>query len=124
MPTHQGLGPDDRDCLKDQREPSIQLDQKQPIVVCEPDPAAHLTAQHHKLMPKRHVLCFKADLRPEWRDHDRKHEAYKRKHHINLCDSLTSSTRIRFSVHTASNTDFFARIRASVITAARCLSIL
>jgi hypothetical protein len=51
-------------------------------------------------MPKRHVLCFKADLRTEWRDQDRKHGAYKRKHRVNLCDSLTSSTRIRFSVHT------------------------
>ncbi|MGA8695904.1 MAG: hypothetical protein WB689_19070, partial [Xanthobacteraceae bacterium] len=66
--------------------------------------AAHLTAQHHKLMPKRHVLCFKADLRPEWRDQDREHEAYKRKHPVNLCDSLTSSTRIMFSVHTRNET--------------------
>ena len=90
--------------------------------VCEPDPASHLTAQHHKLMPKRHVLCFKADLQPEWRDQDRKHEAYKRKHHVNLCDSLTSSTRIRFSVQRESQNCKGDRRRIADVRPAACRS--
>jgi hypothetical protein len=45
MPTHEGLGPDDRDYPQDRRKPSIQLDQEQAIVVCELDATSHLPPQ-------------------------------------------------------------------------------
>ena len=38
MPTHEGLGADDRDGLEDRRKPSIQLDQEQAIPI---QPIAH-----------------------------------------------------------------------------------
>jgi hypothetical protein len=37
MPTHDGLGPDDRDGLEDRWKPSIQLDEEQAISVRELD---------------------------------------------------------------------------------------
>jgi hypothetical protein len=46
MPTHDGLGPDDRDGLEDRWKPSIQLDEEQAISVRELDTTAHLPLQH------------------------------------------------------------------------------
>src|SRR6478736_1419302 len=37
MPTHQRLGPDDRENLQDRRKPAIQLDKEPAIMVREPD---------------------------------------------------------------------------------------
>jgi hypothetical protein len=50
MPTHQGLGPDDRDGLEDRCEPSIQHDQEQAIPIRELDATAHPPPQHNQLM--------------------------------------------------------------------------
>src|SRR3981189_1479448 len=41
VPSHEGLGPDDRDDLQDRWKPSIQLDQEQAIAVGELDATAH-----------------------------------------------------------------------------------
>src|SRR6476620_4242541 len=37
MPTHQRLGPDDRENLQDRRKPAIQVDKEPAIMVREPD---------------------------------------------------------------------------------------
>jgi len=67
MPTHERLGTNDREGLQDRRKPAIQVDKEPAIVVREPDQALHLTPQNDQLMSERRVLCFKPDLRLEWR---------------------------------------------------------
>ena len=67
MPTHQGLGPDDRDGLEDRWKPSIQLDQEQAISVRELDTTANPPLQHNQLISERSVLCLKSTLRLERR---------------------------------------------------------
>src|SRR3954452_15169028 len=42
VPSHQGLGPDNRDGVEDCRKPPIQLDEEQTITIREPDTATHL----------------------------------------------------------------------------------
>jgi hypothetical protein len=56
MPTHERLGTDNREDLKDQWKPAIQLDKEPAIGVCESDPARHLTPQNDQLMSERRVL--------------------------------------------------------------------
>src|SRR5215471_7919787 len=51
-------------------------------------------------MSKRRVLSFKSQPRLERRDQDGQHETEKPDHLARLGDSVTSSTRTRFSVHT------------------------
>src|SRR6266581_2223466 len=63
MPTHEGLGPDDRDGLEDRWKPSIQLDQEQAIPICELNATAHHPLQHNQLMAERSILCLKSALR-------------------------------------------------------------
>jgi hypothetical protein len=75
MPTHERLGPDDRDDLLDRRKPPIQLDEEPPIVVGKECPAWLLTPQDSQLMSERHILRFKPALRLERRDHDGQHKA-------------------------------------------------
>jgi hypothetical protein len=67
MPSHQGLGPDDRDGLEDRWKPSIQLDQEQAISVRELDTTANPPLQHNQLISERSVLCLKSTLRLERR---------------------------------------------------------
>jgi len=67
MPTHEGLGPDDRDGLEDRWKPSIQLDQEQAISVRELDTTANPPLQHNQLISERSVLCLKSTLRLERR---------------------------------------------------------
>src|SRR6266571_3037315 len=52
-------------------------------------------------MSKHRVLSFKPQLRLEWQRQDGQHETEQPDHSASLCDSITSSTRTRFSVHTA-----------------------
>jgi hypothetical protein len=56
--------------------------------------------QDNHLMSKRRVLSFKPQLRLEWRGQDGQSETEQPDHSASLGDSITSSTRIRFSVHT------------------------
>jgi hypothetical protein len=51
-------------------------------------------------MSKHRVLSFKPHLRLEWRGQDGQSETEQPDHSASLGDSITSSTRIRFSVHT------------------------
>jgi hypothetical protein len=55
------------------------LDEEAAVVVCEPDPAPNIAQQNNHLMSERRILRFNS-----------------------LRDSVTSSTRIGFSVHTGS----------------------
>src|SRR5258707_9564174 len=50
-------------------------------------------------MSKHRVLSVKLGI--EWRGHDGQNETERPDHSASLGDSITSSTRIRFSVHTA-----------------------
>jgi hypothetical protein len=58
------------------------------------------TPQDIQLMSKRRVLSFKPQLRLEWRGQDGQNEKEQSDHSASLGDSITSSTRISFSVHT------------------------
>jgi hypothetical protein len=100
VPTHQRLGPDDRQNLQDRREPSVNLDKEPAIIVREPDATMQPTLQDNQLMSKHRVLSFKPQLRLEWRGQDGQNETEQPDHSASLGDSITSSTQIRFSVHT------------------------
>jgi hypothetical protein len=52
-------------------------------------------------MSKHRVLSFKPYLRLEWRSQDGQNETEQPDHSASLSDSITASTRIGFSVHTA-----------------------
>src|ERR1700739_3693370 len=56
--------------------------------------------QGNRLMSKHRVLSFKPQLRLEWRGQDGQNETEQPDHSASLGDSITSSTRIRFLVHT------------------------
>ena len=80
VPTHESLGPDDRDGLEDRWKPSIQHDQEQAISIRELDAAAHPPLQHNQLMSKCRVLCLKSALRLEQRGEQGQEEAEQRDH--------------------------------------------
>src|SRR5713226_3439173 len=69
-------------------------------MVREPDAIMHPTPQDNQLMSKHRVLSFKPQLRLEWRGQDGQNETEQPNHADSLGDSITSSTRMRFSVHT------------------------
>jgi hypothetical protein len=58
------------------------------------------TPQDNQLMLKHRVLSFKPHLRLEWRGQDGQNETEQPDRSASLCDSIASSTRIRFLVHT------------------------
>jgi hypothetical protein len=70
-------------------------------MVREPDATMQPTLQDNQLMSKHRVLSFKPQLRLEWRGQDGQNETEQPDHSASLGDSITSSTQIRFSVHTA-----------------------
>src|SRR4029077_6352956 len=57
-------------------------------------------------MPQYRVLSLKPHLRLDWRGQDSQDETQKPDHSASLSDSATSSTRMRFSVHTAAVRQF------------------
>jgi hypothetical protein len=59
-----------------------------------------LAPQDNQLMSKHRVLSLKPQLRLEWRGQDGQNETEQTDHSASLGDSITASTRIRFSVHT------------------------
>src|ERR1700738_5491404 len=100
VPTHERLGPDDCENLQDRRKPAIQLNQEPAIMVREPDATRQPTPHDNQLMSKHRVLSLKPQLRLEWRGQDGQNETEQTDHSASLGDSITASTRIRFSVHT------------------------
>src|SRR5947199_1774674 len=69
-------------------------------MVREPDATMQATPQDNQLTSKHRVLSFKPQLRLEWRGQDGQNETEQPDHSASLGDSITSSTQIRFSVHT------------------------
>jgi hypothetical protein len=59
-----------------------------------------LAPQNIQLMSKHRVLGFKPQLRLEWQGQDGQNETEQPDHSASLGDSITSLTRIGFSVHT------------------------
>jgi hypothetical protein len=78
----------------------------------EPDATMQPAPQDIQLMSKHRVLSLKPQLRLEWRGQDGQSEAEQPDRSASLGDSITSSTRIRFSVHTTSSSQT-ARRRSS-----------
>jgi hypothetical protein len=66
----------------------------------EPDATMQPAPQDNQLMSKHRVLSLKPQLRLEWRGQDGQNETEQTDHSESLGDSITASTRIRFSVHT------------------------
>ena len=69
-------------------------------MVRKPDAATPPAPQDDQLMSKHRVLSFKPQLRFEWRGQGGQSETEQPDHSASLGDSIPSSTRIRFSVHT------------------------
>src|SRR5260370_19316292 len=74
------------------------------IMVREPDATMQPAPQDNQLMSKYRVLSFKPQLRLQWRGQDGQNETEQPDHSASLGDSITSSTRIRFSVYTGAAT--------------------
>jgi hypothetical protein len=74
-------------------------------MVGEPDATMQPAPQDNQLMPKHRVLNLKPYLRLEWRGQDGQSETEQPDHSASLGDSITSSTRIRFSVRTGGHED-------------------
>src|SRR5271155_634610 len=86
-------------------------------MVRQPDATMQPTPQDIQLMSKHCVLSFKPQRRLEWRGQDGQNETEQPDHSASLGDSITSSTRIRFSVHTgvADPTDVVRNLMDPVI---------
>src|SRR4030088_3224227 len=69
-------------------------------MVGEPDATMQPAPQENQLMSKHRVLSFKPQLRLERQGQDGQNETEQPDHSASLGDSITSSTQIRFSVHT------------------------
>src|SRR6202051_4314274 len=69
-------------------------------MVREPDSTMQPTLQDNQLMSKHGVLSLKPQRRLEWRGQDGQSETEQPDHSASLGDSITASTRIRFSVQT------------------------
>src|SRR3984957_2377826 len=69
-------------------------------MVREPDATMEPAPQDMQLMSKHRVFSFKPQLRLEGRGQNGKNETEQPDHSASLSDSITASTRIRFSVHT------------------------
>src|SRR6476646_8078439 len=66
-------------------------------MVRQPDATTRPAPQDNQLMSKHGVLGFKPQLRLEWRGQDGQNETEQPDNSASLGDSITSSTRIRFS---------------------------
>ena len=88
MPTHQRLGADDCENLKDRWEPAIEMDEEPPIAVRKLGPPLQLASQDDQLMSERRILRLKPALRLEWRGQYGQNEADQRDHRTNLADSI------------------------------------
>jgi hypothetical protein len=69
-------------------------------MVREPDATMQLASQNIQSMSKHRVFSFKPQLRLEWRGQDGQSEIEQPNHSASLGDSITSSTRMKFSVQT------------------------
>jgi hypothetical protein len=81
-------------------ETSVQLDKETAVIVRKPDATTQSTPQDIQLLSKHRVLSLKPQLQLEWRGRDGQNETEQPDHPASLGDSITSSTRTGFSVHT------------------------
>src|ERR1700740_2590905 len=100
MPPHQRLRLDNCNELQDRWKPSIHLDEEPAVVVGRLSSTPHPTPQDDQLMSEHRILSYKPQLRLEWQSQDGQSETEHPDHSASLSDSITSSTRIRFSIHT------------------------
>src|SRR6266849_1594999 len=100
VPPHERLRPDDCENPQDCWKSAIQLDKEPAITVREPDATMQPAPQDIQLMSKHRVLSLEPQLRLEWRGQDGQSETEQPDHSASLGDSITSSTRMRFSAHT------------------------
>ena len=100
MPPHQRFRPDNCNHRQDQRKPSIHLDEEPAVVVGSPSSTPNPPLQDDQLMSEHRILRLKPALRLERRGQHCQNETEQPDHSTNLGDSITSSTGIRFSVHT------------------------
>src|SRR5450631_3193442 len=80
-------------------------------MVRKPDATMQPALQDNQLMSKHRVLSFRPQLRLEWRGRDDQSETEQPDHSASLGDSITSSTRIGFSVHTGASAQRSDRAR-------------
>src|SRR6202035_5726006 len=79
-------------------------------MVGELDATVQPAPQDNQLMPKHRVLSLKPQLRLEWRGQDGHNEIEQPSHSASSGDSITSSTRTRFSVHTGRGREIMIRV--------------
>src|ERR1700692_3252181 len=84
-------------------------------MVREPDATMQPAPQDNQLMSKRRVLSFKPQLRLERRGQDGQNDTEQPDPSASIGASITASTQIRFSVHTAP-----CRRRLLVLVESRC----
>jgi Uncharacterized protein conserved in bacteria (DUF2130) len=75
-------------------------------MVRQPDATMQATPQDNQLLSKHRLLSLKPQLRLEWQAQDGQNETEQPDHSASLGDSITSSTRIRFSVHRVADPRF------------------
>jgi hypothetical protein len=95
MPTHERLGPDDREDLQDPRNPAVQLDKEPAIIIRKPDATMEPAPQDNQLMSKHRVFSLKPQLRLEWRGQDGQSETEQPDHSVSL-DVMSVSRARRF----------------------------
>jgi hypothetical protein len=69
-------------------------------MVGKPDATMEPAPHDNQLMSKHRVLSLKPQLRLEWQGQHGQNETKQPDHSASLGDSITASTRIRFSVQT------------------------
>ena len=82
-------------------------------MIRQPDATMQSAPQDDKLMSEHRILRLKPALRLEWRGQDGQSETEHPDHSTSLGDSITPSTRIKFSVHTGVRMRF-ARIGGEI----------
>src|SRR6202045_2654528 len=78
-------------------------------MVRQPDATGQATPKDNQLMSKHRVLSLKPQHRLEWQAQDGQNETKQPDHSASLGDSITSSTRTGFSVHTGTTGSWTAR---------------
>ena len=101
MPPNQRFRLDNRNDRQDRWKPSIHLDEEPAVVVGRLSATPHPAPQDDQLMSEHRILRLKPALRLERRGQHGQNKTEQPDHSASLGDSITSSTRIRFSVHTA-----------------------
>jgi Integrase core domain len=101
MPAHQRVRLDNCHRLENRREPSIKLQEEEPIAIRKLDATTQLALQNAHLLPQRGILGFKPKLRLEWQEQQSQQEDEQPDHYRATVSNFGArSRRMRFSVHT------------------------